>query len=212
MSITVRGALAGVIVLAIIAAASAAPPGSGDLADEVPSAQGVCAAVGALYTAGRTQAILRYALPPDQYQGPGADGPDKARRVMTDRGWREATSGDYGMTHYPDQSFGIGRIVLVPDKPAAWVFSTNVGSLHNPLLWVLESTPDGAKADHLLLQLGFEASGPFETTFVRFRGEPFAVTLFEAEFGEFVDVYRLGEPGVTCFFRPPGWQPPGPPR
>jgi len=211
LNIMLRRVLAGVIALATIAVASAAPSESGDLADEVPSAQGVCAAVGALYTAGRIRAILRYALP-IQYQGAGADSPDNARRFMTDRGWREATSGDYGMTQYPDQSFGVGRIVLVPDKPAAWVFSTDVGSLHNPLLWVLGSTPDSAKADHLLLQLGFEASGSFETTFVRFRGEPFAVTLFEAEVGEFVDVYRLGEPGVACYFQPPGWQRSGPPR
>lgn len=164
----------------------------------------MCDAVGALYAAGRMPIILRYALHGHPVRSRGSSLAD-ARRFMTARGWREATNGDYGMTRYPDQSFEVQRIELDPERPEAWVFSTDVGSLHNPLLWVLASTPDGTKADHLLLQLGFEASGPFETTFLRFRGLPYAVTRSESELGAFVDVFPLGGTAKACQFSPPGW-------
>ena len=100
---------------------------------------------------------------------------------MTPTAWTEATTGDYGMTHYltndygDTTSFDVAHIRLTKTGLKAWVFSTSVGSLHNPLLWVFTSTPDGSKPAHLVAQIGFEASGHFDTYFVRFANKPYAV-------------------------------------
>jgi hypothetical protein len=121
---------------------------------------------------------------------------------MTDRAWREAVSGDYGVAHYIDQAFAVRRILLVRGKPAAWVFSTSVGSLSNPLLWMFASTADGTRPDHLLLQVGFEGSGHFDTAFIRFHGIPFAVEIFGGESGPSAYVLSMNPGKVVCSFSP----------
>jgi hypothetical protein len=121
---------------------------------------------------------------------------------MTPAAWAEGAAGDYGMMHYFDVGIGIERVALEKSGPRAWVFLTSVGTLHNPLFWVFTSTADGSKADRLLLQLGSEASGPFDTYFVRFRDHPYVVTRSVGEKGSYLDVYRLGPGDIICSFRP----------
>ena len=128
---------------------------------------------------------------------------------MTPTAWTEATTGDYGMTHYltndygDTTSFDVARIRLTKTGPKAWVFSTSVGSLHNPLLWVFTSTPDGSKPTHLVAQIGFEASGHFDTYFVRFANKPYAVEKFGGEKGSSWDVTQIDPAKSVCSFSPP---------
>jgi hypothetical protein len=172
---------------------------SRDLSD-VGTAKDICEAVGAFHKEGHIRDVLLHEVPETQLKNDGSLA--EIRSLMTDHGWIEAARGDFGISHYQEQTFEIRRIQLTDEPPSAWVFSTSVGSLHNPLHWVLSSTPDGKRADHLLLQVGFEASGYFDTAFVRFHGTPFAVGVWNGEIGPWAEVYRL-DPGQTiCSFDP----------
>ena len=106
---------------------------------------------------------------------------------------------DYGST----TSFDVARISLVEAGPKAWVFSTSVGSLNNPLLWVFTSTPDGLKPAHLVAQIGFEASGHFDADFVRFADKPYAVGKSGGEKGPSWDVMQIDPAKSICSFSPP---------
>src|SRR6202012_5125074 len=126
-----------------------------DLSD-VGTAKDICEVIAAFYKEGHIRAILRRQAPETQMKNDASLA--EVRGLMTDRGWMEATRGDYGISNYRGQAFEIRRVQLTDEPSSTWVFSTSVGSLNNPLHWVLSSTPDGKKADRLLLQLGFEAS------------------------------------------------------
>ena len=201
LGIAARLALIGAMLPAIAFAAA----GQQDLVTEVPGAQGICDAVRKLQAAGRTQVVTQHAISVQQVAlSSDLARLDDVRRFISDRGWRETTSADdYGMDKYPGQRFEAERLQLVPGKPDAWVFSTAVGSLHDPLLWIFESTPDGAMADHLLLQLGSEGSGPFETSFVHFREVPYAITVSAGEMGSSLTVYEIPSVAESCTV-PPG--------
>ena len=174
-----------------------------DLSKQVPKSHDICAAVKTLRDEGREAAIGAHALPeiaatPEAYP----------RRFMTPAAWAEATTGDYGMTHYlidnySSTSFHVARIRLVQTGPKAWVFSTSVGSLRNPLLWVFTSTRDGSKAARLVAQIGFEASGYFDTYFVRFANKPYAIAKFSGEKGPSWDVMQIDPVKLICSFSPP---------
>lgn len=172
---------------------------SHDLSD-VGTAKDICEAIAASYKEGQIRQVLLHQVPETQVNN-SASLPE-VRSLMTERGWIEAASGDYGISNYRGQAFEIRRVQLMDKPPSAWVFSTSVGSLNNPLHWVLSSTPDGKMADRLLLQLGFEASGHFDTAFVRFRGTPFAVGIWNGEIGISAEVYRLDPGGAICSFDP----------
>lgn len=172
-----------------------------DLSNAMPAAKNVCEAVGTYYGQHDLRSLLLNELPESRW----AKTVNLAgvHRLMTNRGWGEAVQGDYGMTHYSGQGFGISSINLFPGRPAALIFFTSVGSLHNPLLWVFAPTPNGAMANHLLLHLGFEGSGPFDTAFVRFHGTPFAVMLSNGDSGPYTSVYALDPTKLICGFEPP---------
>jgi hypothetical protein len=167
---------------------------------EAGTATDICDMIGAFYREGHIRHVLLRQVPESHVKDYALLG--DVRRLMTDRGWTEATRGDYGISNYRERTFEVRRVQLTDKLPPAWVFSTSVGSLNNPLHWVLSSTPDGKRADRLLLQLGFEASGHFETAFVRFHGTPFAVGIWGGEFGPAAVVYRLDPGGAICSFNP----------
>jgi hypothetical protein len=163
-----------------------------------PGSPDVCSAVKTLREGSREAEIAAHSLPETSI-GQVAD----PRVSMTPSAWAQATAGEYGMTHYPDHNFDVARIELNDSGPQNWVFSTSVGSLNNPILWVFSSTQDGSKPDHLVAQLGFEGSGPFDTYFVRFNDQPYAIERFVGEKGSYLDVLRLDPAKVICSFSPP---------
>jgi hypothetical protein len=168
-----------------------------DLSEQTPGSSDVCSAVRILREDNREVEIAAHALPkssPRSVTDP--------RRRMTVTAWAEASAGDYGMTHYIHGGFSVERVELMRSAPKAWVFSTSVGSLNNPLLWVFSSTVGGSRPAHLLAQLGSEGSGPFDTYFVRFADRPYVVTHFMGEKGSYLDVYRLHPARVVCSFSP----------
>ena len=169
-----------------------------DLKVQEPESSNICSSVRALRRNGRELEIAAHALPMKE-----AEPVHDLRSSMTDEAWTEATEGNYGITHYSVGDLVRARIELRKSASAAWVYLTEVGSLHNPLLWVFSSTPDGSKSAHLIAQLGFDGSGPFDTYFVRFEDEPYAVTRFFGEKGSYLDVYRLDPAEVICSFSPP---------
>ena len=172
---------------------------SRDLSD-VGTAKDVCEVIAAFYKEGHIQEVLFRQSPETQVKNDASLA--EVHGLMTDRGWIAAARGDYGISNYRGQAFEIRRVHLTDEAPPAWVFSTSVGSLHNPLHWVLSSTPDGKRADRLLLRLGFEASGHFDTAFVRFHGAAFAVGIWDGEVGPSAEVYRLDPGRKICAFDP----------
>lgn len=176
-----------------------------DLTKQVPKSHDICSAVKTLLDEGREAEIGAHALPET-----AVTSESNPRRLMTPTAWAEATTGNYGMTDYLTNDYGsitsfdVARIGLVETGPKAWVFSTSVGSLHNPLLWVFTSTPDGSKPAHLVAQIGSEGSGYFDTYFVRFAHKPYAVVKSDGEKGSYLDVTQMDHPAKPiCFFSPP---------
>ena len=53
-----------------------------------------------------------------------------------------------------------------------------------------------------MAQIGFEASGPFDTYFVCFAGKPYAVTQATGESGTTIDVMQFGPFKSLCSFSP----------
>lgn len=168
-----------------------------DLSIVARGSQDVCSAIGTLHQNGRDAEIAAHSV----RSKPEAAVADP-RGLMTPSAWAEAAGGAYGISHYLENGFNVARIKLAKSPPAAWVFSTTVGSLSNPLLWIFSSTQDGRKAAHLLAQLGEEGSGPFDTYFLRFKDRPYAVTWAVGEKGTYLTVYRLGPATPACSFRP----------
>jgi hypothetical protein len=175
-----------------------------DLSKQVPKSHDICAAVKTLRDEGREAEIGAHALPEITVTSES-----NPRGLMSPTAWAEATTGDYGMTHFltndhgSTTSFDVARIGLVETGPKAWVFSTSVGSLNNPFLWVFTSTPDGSKPAHLVAQIGIEGSGHFDTYFVRFADKPYAVEKFGGEKGPSWDVMQLDPAKSICSFSPP---------
>ena len=169
-----------------------------DLGVQEPGSPTICSAVRALRQGGREPQIAAHSLPEK-----GIEPTFNLQNSMTDAAWAEATAGDYGITHCPADTLARARVELTTSTPEAWVYSTEVGSLHDPVLWVFSSTPDGSKPAHLVAQLGFEGSGPFDTYFVRFKDKPYVVTRSGGEKGSYLDVYRLDPAKVVCPFSPP---------
>jgi hypothetical protein len=170
---------------------------STDLSTVVRGSRDVCSAIARLHQNGRDAEIAAHSMPPKP-ESTVAD----PRGLMTPSAWAEAAAGAYGISNYLENGFNVARIKLAKSPPAAWVFSTTVGSLNNPLLWIFSSTQDGRKAAHLLAQLGEEGSGPFDTYFVRFKEQPYAVTRAVGEKGTYLTVYRLGPATPVCSFPP----------
>jgi hypothetical protein len=168
-----------------------------DLSDQVPGSSDVCSAVRVLREGNREVEIATHALP--EFSIRSVLDP---RHRMTATAWAEASAGDYGMTHYLGGGFKLARVKLTKSTHRAWVFSTSVGSLNNPLLWIFSSTANNSRPAHLLAQLGFEASGPFDTYFVRFAKQPYVVTHSAGEKGSYLDVYQLHPAKVICSFSP----------
>lgn len=168
-----------------------------DLSLQVPGSPEVCSAVRELYNARRDSEIAAHALA-ETAREPVAD----PRSSMTASAWAEATAGaDYNnMARY--SSLWRSRVALTKSAPEAWVFSTSIGSLRSPILWVFTSTPGGLKPAHVIAKLGEEGSGPFDTYFVRFKEEPYVVTRFGGEKGPYLEVYRLDPNKIICSFSP----------
>ncbi|MBV9584686.1 MAG: hypothetical protein JO213_07355 [Alphaproteobacteria bacterium] len=167
-----------------------------DLSAQVPGTPDVCSAVKVLYDAHRDSEIAAHALTettPELMADP--------RGKMTASAWTEATAGGHynNMGRYP--TIWASRVALTKAAPQAWVLSASIGSLHNPVLWVFASTPDGSKPAHVIAKLGEEASGPFDTYFV--WEEPYVVTRHGGEKGPYLEVYRLDPGRIICSFSPP---------
>jgi hypothetical protein len=185
------------VTLVPSACLSASDSDYNDLHTVVRNSPDVCSAVGTLYQNGREAEIAAHAL---RYRPLGAVA--DPRNKLTSSAWAEAEKGDYGIQHYLGGGFNAARIKLTKSLPPAWVFSTNVGSVNNPILWIFSSTRDGRKAAHLIAQLGFEASGPFDTYFLHFNEQSYAVTQATGENGTYLDVYSLNPATIICSFRP----------
>ena len=174
-----------------------------DLKQQVPESLDVCAAVKTLRDSGREAEIAAHALP--ETDAPSVSDP---RKFMTQTAWAEASTGQPAITNYLTYfgyptDFSVARVPLTASGPQAWILSTSVGSLRNPLFWVFTSTPDGSKPAHMVAQIGEEASGHFETYFVRFNNKPYAIEAFNGERGTYLDVTELGSSKTICSFSPP---------
>lgn len=114
----------------------------------------------------------------------------------------ETRASDYDIAHYRDKIFQLSRIDLFADAPRAWIYSTTIGSLQEPLIWVFTGKTDGSKPDHLIAQLGFENSGHFDTYFMRIQGQPYAIEHFNTDHESQFDIYSLDPAMMICSISP----------
>jgi hypothetical protein len=171
-----------------------------DMSDLVPGSGNMCDAVSALRKAGREADIAAHALPETK---PVMVNP---RQVLSSIAWEEANASDSPLEKYltprVKATFWMSRVELIASVTPAWVLSTTVGSLHSPLLWIFTSTPDGAKPEYLMGQLGSDNSGPFTTYYTRFQAQPYAIEHSETKRGVFDDLYRMSPYQASCTFAP----------
>lgn len=101
----------------------------------------------------------------------------------------------------------ISHISIWPTEPAAWLFSTSEGSLHEPTHWLFHGatreknsipgelsgvfTNDYKLKPHIL--------GSFEINFIRFNGEPYVVEWGEWVGSAVVQIARTSGQGICSF-------------
>jgi hypothetical protein len=84
-----------------------------DLSRQVPNSRDICAAVKTLRDEGREAEIGAHSLPETAVKSEA-----NPRRLMTPTAWAEATTGDYGMTHYSTNGDGSPTSKAgTPDSP-----------------------------------------------------------------------------------------------
>lgn len=168
---------------------------SKDLALLSPQSKDVCSVIDMLRRSDQGAAIISNAVLLS-----GLPSRSDPRSLMTKGAWAEANSITYKMSD--NSGFSVQRLPIGGTKAAGWVFSVLVGSLNNSLLWVVTSTPDGKRAAHLVVQIGQEGSGPFNTYFITYQALTYAITRSFGDKGSYWVVYGL-EPGkALCSFAP----------
>ena len=121
---------------------------------------------------------------------------DHLRRYMTDSAWKDATS-NVGAWQSVLGTVEISRLALDPAEPKLWAFSTLTGDNHDRSVLLLESSADGTRGERLANVLGGPGTGPFALSFVRFKGQPYAVET-AADGKSLPGVYGLDQSKPVC--------------
>lgn len=147
-----------------------------DLSADVPSAGSVCQAVGALQQQGNLRVLSRHALVMTLVDEATEMHPSRKRehlaRYLSASADRSAASSVPGWTG-PLGSVSIYRVGLVQGQPPDWVFSTITGDSRDRSVLLFEG--DTTTADRMSGFVGGPGAGKFDPTFIRFKGQPYAV-------------------------------------
>jgi uncharacterized protein YecT (DUF1311 family) len=171
-----------------------------DLAQDAPAAPNVCTAVSSLQAQGRGRIIGLHAL-----SSPEVDEIDELhpitkiqhlRQYIGDEAWAAARDADVVFTNGLP-TVDVSKVPLYPGRPDVWVFTTLAGKDRASTTALFDSEADGGKADRYITQFD-SGVGAAKPIFIRFRGQPYAVTGPIESGSEELPIYDLTKSEAAC--------------
>ncbi len=172
-----------------------------DISQDAPTAPDICTAVSSLQSGGRSRIIALHALPTEKLDLVDELHPETKiqhlRQYIGEQAWAAAKYADATFTNGLP-TVAVSKVPLYPNRPQIWVFSTVVGKDRISSTYLFDSETDGGKADHYTSQFDSDA-GSVKPLFVRFHGQPYAITGTLTQQGtEVPPIYDLTKSEAAC--------------